>query len=343
MAKYFAEGKHPLQTRIGEKPLKNELLLKCLQPLATLASGIGKRKKLFILIYHRVLDGPDFMRPDEVDKERFTWQMELLAKHFNVLPLAEALERMQHDTLPPRAVCITFDDGYADNVTNALPILQRFGLHATFFIASGFLDGGRMWNDTVIEAVRNLTTETLDLSAQGLGLFATGSESQKSQTAQDILQKIKHLDFSERATLVDSIAAQSQDLPDDLMLTTEQLKHLHQSGMEIGGHTVNHPILARLDDEAAQIEIENNKTHLELLLSTPIKFFAYPNGVRGKDFLMKHMEMVRGTGYRAALTTNWGVSQKNTNPYSLLRFTPWDKHDIKFMIRMIILWYKGII
>ena len=110
-----------------------------LKQLATLASGFGKKKKLFILIYHRVLDEPDFMRPGEVDKIKFAWQMELLSKYFNVLSMSDALEKIQKNTLPPRAVCITFDDGYADNYHNALPILKNNQLTATFFISSGYL------------------------------------------------------------------------------------------------------------------------------------------------------------------------------------------------------------
>jgi len=120
-------------------------VLHVLKPFATLASGLGAQKKLSILIYHRVLDQADFMRPGEVDKQAFTWQMQLLARYFNVLSLNEALSGLQNDNLPPRAVTITFDDGYADNLHNALPILKQFGLSATFFIASGYLDGGRMW------------------------------------------------------------------------------------------------------------------------------------------------------------------------------------------------------
>ncbi|MDD2760875.1 MAG: polysaccharide deacetylase family protein, partial [Methylomonas sp.] len=279
--------------------MKNAFLLKLLEPLATLASGIGKRKKLFILIYHRVLDEPDFMRPDEVDKEAFTWQMELLAKHFNVLPLAEALERMQSDTLPPRAVCVTFDDGYADNYTNALPILQKFGLTATFFIASGFLDGGRMWNDSVIEAVRNFDGTVLDLSEIGLGLFDTADADRKCQSAQEIIQQIKHQSFEERSRCIDFIVTKSQNLPNDLMMSSEELKKIHQSGMEIGGHTVNHPILAKLDEQAGSREISDNKAFLEQWLGTKVIYFAYPNGKPETDYLPLHVDWVKKAGFHA--------------------------------------------
>ena len=89
---------------------------------------------------------------------------------FNVIPLLDAVRHSAAGTLPPRAACITFDDGYADNAEVALPILQRHKLHATFFVATGFLNGGRMWNDTIIELVRRAPDGVLDFSAFGLGV-----------------------------------------------------------------------------------------------------------------------------------------------------------------------------
>lgn len=315
--------------------MKQALLLNLLRPFASLASGIGKHKKLFILIYHRVLDAPDFMRPDEVDKQVFTWQMALLAKHFNVLPLSEAIQRLQTGALPPRAVCITFDDGYADNYLNALPILQRFGLKATFFIANGFLNGGRMWNDTVIEAVRNFPGSVLDLSEIGLGCFPVADQDQKSQAAGQIIQSIKHLPFNQRDQFTTYIAAQSEHLPDDLMMSSEQLIKLHRSGMEIGGHTVNHPILAKLDRQRAYQEIAENKQALEQLLNTELSIFAYPNGKPGQDYLAEHVEWVKQIGYRAAVSTQTSVASQNSDAWQLPRFTPWDRTELRFMLRMI--------
>lgn len=312
-----------------------EILLKILQPFATLASGVGKRKKLFILIYHRVLDEPDFMRPGEVDKVAFTWQMRLLAKYFNVLPLHEALDRMHSDRLPPRAVTITFDDGYADNYTNALPILQQFGLTATFFIANGFLDGGRMWNDTVIEAVRNYDAPELDLTPIGLERFDVSDATKKCQVAGQILKQIKHLPLEQRDQQTGYIAAQSKNLPNNLMMTTEQLIQLHGSGVEIGGHTVNHPILAKLDEATARREIGDNKTFLEKLLNAELRFFAYPNGKPVEDYLPNQVSLVKELGYNAAVSTRWGVVTCQGDRWQLPRFTPWDLTPTRFMRRLI--------
>ena len=117
---------------------------------------------LSILIYHRVTATPDRLFPDQVDARRFERQLRLLKRWFRLLPLSEAVRRLGGRRLRPRAACLTLDDGYADNAAVVLPILQRHGVPAAFLIASGYLDGGCMWNDAVIEVVRNAPGERLE-------------------------------------------------------------------------------------------------------------------------------------------------------------------------------------
>lgn len=308
--------------------------LKIIKHLATLASGFGGKKKLLILIYHRVLEKYDFMRPNVVDKQGFIWHLDLLSKYFNVLSLDEALKHIESDTLPSRAICITFDDGYRDNYTNALPILKNFNLSATFFIASGFLDGGRMWNDTIIEAVRNSTDEKMDLNFLGLGQVAVDDNDKKYLVAQQIINAIKHSPNETRQEYTERVAEQSSCLTNDLMMSSEQVVELHKSGMEIGGHTVNHPILAKLDNQSANQEIINNKSFLDDLLGTPTKFFAYPNGKPNLDYLPVNVDQVKKAGYIAALSTQWGVVDKKSNRLQLARFMPWDQTESGFMLRI---------
>lgn len=311
------------------------IIFQVLKQMATVASGLGADKKLFILIYHRVLDEPDFMRFGEVDKKEFTWQMELLHKYFNVLSLQEGMEKLKSQTLPSRAVCITFDDGYADNYLNALPILKRYNQHATFFIASGYLNGGLMWNDQVIESVRRVSTHTLDLTGIGLKSYDVSDDQEKSAAAQKIIQAIKHMKMGQRQILADKIASGIKDMPVDLMMSDEQLIRLQQAGMEIGGHTVSHPIMAKLDKETVAQELMDNKKVLESLLKITVRFFAYPNGRPDIDYLSEQVDQVKEQGYEGAVSTQWGVADKTSDVFQLPRFTPWDKHPIKFMLRMI--------
>lgn len=300
-------------------------------------SPAGPGAKLSILIFHRVLAQPDPLFPSETTVKSFDWQMGLLKSLFNVLPLSEAVSRLQAGTLPARSAAITFDDGYADNYTHALPILQKHGLHATFFIATAYLDGGRMFNDTVIESLRNTQLAHLDLSDMQLGQYELASVAARTHAIHQILPKIKYLLPDEREAAAAQLAARAQveHLPNDLMMTTAQLKNLHAAGMEIGGHTHRHPILAKLDRNAAHAEIATGKTAIEEKLGTRVRLFAYPNGKPGSDYLPEQAEIVRELGFEAAVSTAHGVSTCRSDIFQLARFTPWDTNRTAYALRLL--------
>lgn len=301
----------------------------------SLLSPPGPRAKLQILIYHRVLSEQDELQPGEPDTLTFRWHVKTLFNCFNVMPLGEAIQRLRDKTLPSRAACITFDDGYRDNAENALPILREFGLPATFFVTTGFINSGIMWNDRVIEVIRAMEEPVLDLSSIGLGKVLVSDTVEKRQAIKTILPKIKHLEADEREQVVAAIQELADvEIPDSLMMSEEQIRHLRACGMEIGAHTVSHPILASLDSAQALKEIADSKHYLENLLGEPVTLFAYPNGKRDKDFLPEHVEMVKSQGFAAAVTTEWGVSNRQSNPYLLNRFTPWDETPLKFASRL---------
>jgi peptidoglycan/xylan/chitin deacetylase (PgdA/CDA1 family) len=312
------------------------LKLRALKALLSIASGFNAKRKLIILVYHRVFNFSDLMYPNSnVDVETFNWQMELLATHFNVLSLSDALEKVKQGTLPSRAVCITFDDGYADNYFNALPILKYYELPATFFVVSKMLNKHRMWNDDIVEALRNYKKPILDLTKLGLDVYDIDTPNKKSQTAKQLENDLKYLPFSERAEKCKAIANLTPNLPQNLMLTSDQLKSLsNESGIEIGGHSVNHPILTKIVPIDWQSEIKDCKTQLESIIEKPVRYFAYPNGKLDIDFDKQHALFVKECGYEAALSTNWGCVSHTSDLFLLPRFTPWDKTPLKFMLRM---------
>lgn len=295
---------------------------------------LGRGQRLTILIYHRVMKDRDWMRAGEPTEAEFAWQMQLLQRHFRVLPLREAVQMLKQNRLPSRAVCVTFDDGYADNATVALPILQRYEVPATVFVAAGYLNGGRMWNDTVIEFLRQYSGDELDLSRVGLSVYPTGTMSLRRKAAYDIIRRCKYLENGQREEIADGIARQASSLPDDLMMTTEQLLTLHQQGVEIGGHTFSHPILSRLPPEEAREEILRGKTELEGIIGAPLRLFAYPNGQPDMDYDQTHAALVKQAGFEAAVSTRWGVANPRSDLFQLPRFTPWDKSSTRFILRM---------
>lgn len=307
-----------------------------LKTATALLSPAGNGSRLSILIFHRVLAKPDPIFPGEPDARRFDEILSWVGRWFQVLPLDEAASRLSAGTLPARALAITFDDGYADNAQVALPILQRHGMVATFFVATSFLDGGRMWNDTVIEAVRGCSLEKLDLSDLGFGTYSLASPDERRHAIESLLGQIKYRELGPRNQAVEAIARQiSMALPDDLMMSSDQIRQLRHAGMQIGAHTCSHPILASLSDAQAMAEIVDGKDQLEEIIGEAVTLFAYPNGKPGRDYLAKHAAMAEAAGFAAAVSTAPGVSSLKTDPFQLPRFTPWDRQPLKFGVRML--------
>ena len=104
--------------------------------------------------------------------------------------------------------------------------------------------------------------------------------------------------------------------------------------MEIGGHTVSHPILANLDAEESNREILGGKQALESIIDREISLFAYPNGRTGIDYQAKDVENVDRAGFVAAVTTQLGAAESSTDRYQLPRFTPWNPNPVGFMAQL---------
>ena len=307
------------------------LIFRALQPP-------GSRGRLHTLIFHRVLPQRDPLFPGEVTATDFDALCSWLKAWFNVLPLEQAVQQLRECRLPSRALAISFDDGYADNHDVALPILQRYGLTATFFVATGFLDGGRMWNDTVIEAVRGCTRPQLDLTgtvAAELGALPVGGIEDRRSAIGSILGATKYLPLAERTLWVQAVAERAAaPLPSNLMMTSAQVRALHRAGMGVGGHTVSHPILARLDTAGMQNEISEGRRQLQDLLDAPVPLFAYPNGKPGADYDERAVQVVRELGFSGAVATTWGTAHRQSDPFQLPRFTPWDRGRLCFGLRL---------
>jgi peptidoglycan/xylan/chitin deacetylase (PgdA/CDA1 family) len=314
-----------------------------LGPVFSLASPGGRGGRLSILIFHRVLAHPDPLFPAEPTAERFDRICGWLANWFQVLPLDEAVQRLRAASLPPRAAAITFDDGYADNHDVALPILRQHSLSATFFIATGFLGGGRMWNDTVIESVRRTQLPRLDL--RGLWPDAVAghpteapvtSVDEKRALIDRLLPAIKYLPVGTRREAVQELARRAgAELPADLMMSSAQVRGLRRAGMSIGAHTVSHPILAGMQRAAVREEIAGSREVLEGLLGERVSLFAYPNGKPGTDYDAASVAVVRELGFDAAVSTSWGAADRSSDNYQLPRFTPWDIGATKFALRLL--------
>lgn len=312
----------------------NSLQSLLLRAAGTVTSGIGAGS-LLVLIYHRVLPEPDPLLPGEPDAAAFAAQLDVIGRLFKVLPLAEAVRRLRAGQLPPRAVCITFDDGYANNCEVALPILKSRAVPATVFVAPGFLSGGRMFNDTVIEALRRASGE-LDLTREGFGTHALPDDAARVRAIASILPVLKYLPQTERVRRATAIAERvGAELPDDLMMTEEQVRQLHREGIAIGAHTMTHPILANVDEATARREIIESKVRLTDMIGAPVTTFAYPNGGPARDYTARDVALAREAGFELAVSTAWGAATAAADPLQIPRIAPWDRTAVRFGMRMV--------
>ncbi|MDT3680115.1 MAG: polysaccharide deacetylase family protein [Burkholderiaceae bacterium] len=308
--------------------------------LTAAVAPAGERSRLSVFYFHRTPAEPDPLLPSEPDARMFDQILGWIGSQFRVLDPLEACDRLYDGTLPSRPAVITFDDGYRDNFTVAFPILQRHRMRAAFFVATAFLDGGMMFNDRVIEAVRRCRGGSISFTgAQGDPVRLPASSDLERRRAIDaILAAIKHLppeDREEQVARIERDAGIASRAPTSVakMMDPDQVASLHRSGMRIGGHTRTHPILVKMDDGAARAEIAGGLDDLAGIIGERPSLFAYPNGRNGTDFDARHVSMLEESGVRFAFTTHAGTATRQASKLELPRFTPWDRSRHKFGVR----------
>lgn len=286
-----------------------------------------------IFAYHRVLREHDSLVPGLPTAERFERQLQWIRRFCNPLPLAEAVQRLRAGTLPARALSVTFDDGYADNLEVATPLLRKYQIPAVVFVTVDAVERGFMWNDLLIEAVRAAQGE-IDASEVGLGRLPV-DDANRLEVFRRLTASVKYRPIAERLRLSEILYVNAcRDVMPRQMLRPDQLKELLGAGIDIGAHTVNHPILTLLDDSEARAEIENSRTWIAGQTGRVPRLFAYPNGRRNDDYDSRHAEIVRSLGFEAAVSTNWGCATRRSSLYELPRFKPWEDNATGFCSRL---------
>jgi peptidoglycan/xylan/chitin deacetylase (PgdA/CDA1 family) len=300
---------------------------------AVRALGQGKSDSLRIAIFHNVFEELDPIKPSEPTRLSFRQQLAWIKQHYVPIRLDKAIRLQREGKLPKNVISITFDDGYRNNLDIAADELNKAGIEGTFYISTGYTNNGLMWNDQIAELIRQ--SDRIDADHLGLGVIKTESPEQMHSAYRALTNAIKYKTPEERKVLIDQwLQGTVTSLP-RLMMNLDELKALHQQGHEIGAHTINHPILKTLDDEAALHEIKTSKETLEGWLGATVVGFAYPNGVFGTDFTERDARIVKELGFEYAVSTNWGVNGYGADHFALKRFTPWDQTQWKYQLRLL--------
>ncbi|APF17853.1 polysaccharide deacetylase [Caldithrix abyssi DSM 13497] len=291
-----------------------------------------KRPSVTILTYHSVVSDSapifEYEYRNCVTVSAFDNQIKMLKKIFKVIPLQEAVERLQTGKLTENYAVVTFDDGYRNNFDYAFSVLKKHAVSAAFFVTTGLIGGNDcLWTDWVTYLVFHSTNKTIELNFNGWHrAFTLNSEEQKIRASIEIRDLMKSATLSEEEMLLKQLKAQvSIDAhpvaanPDRYaFMNWEQVKTMADQGMEIGSHTHRHALLNMLSNEEAQRELAESKRMIEEKTNASCKFFAYPNG-QLKDFNDAHIEMMREMGYLAALTQVPGSNKVGEDLFRLKR------------------------
>ena len=299
-----------------------------------LAGIVGKVERLVwdrspvILMYHRVAASPDDLWGIAVDPGRFDEQMGALKRVREVVPLDEVLAWQTNGRKSGKPLAaITFDDGYHDALTQALPILERHDCPATVFVVSGLVGSDRgFWWD---ELVRVFMTAPADGAPLRLAIGGRAStwrlpddRAGRQRVCRQVRRRLRNLDPDEIDQQLDSISAWARlsrrlDAGDRLM-TAEEVARLSQSLVGIGAHTVRHPSLPSLTPESQLREMAESRRACEDWTGRSVEHFAYPFGHYDRSSLAA----ARAAGFRSACATTPGVVRPGSDPFRLARISP---------------------
>ena len=262
--------------------------------------------------------------PQDLDLTSFERLLDTVVSAFNVIPLEDAITALAHGKLPPRAACITFDDGYPSWLSGAVPALQKRGMHATFYITTGQYSGRPLWHERIANAVRHCEADVLQLGHPAIVPLPMTTLQQRNFAVLYLERSLKYLTLPAREDLLVNLEGLTGTTPEQVpVMAVSDLRTMHSMGFGIGAHTNDHPILVYCNEASARDEIGQVREELAGLIGAPVASFAYPNGHPFADFSSKHVELVKQAGYTSAVTTQWGVATVGTSVFQIPRFTPW--------------------
>lgn len=322
------------------------------------------RRPPLVLSYHRVATLETDPWSLAVSPPHFSEQLNVISRRYTPVSLRTIARAIQgKDILPSRAVAVTFDDGYADNLIAAEPTLRQYRIPATFFITTGFLDASKesWWDD--LERVflhpgslpgvlsLRLDGELKEWSLNGvLNYTAEDAARHSNWRAWDSPPTVRHEIYlalwkachrklpTERQRILNRVLQWANLSPTGRkthrFLTTRQLQALVKDPLfEAGAHTVTHPVLPSLAEEHQRQEILESKQTLESVLNTTVKCFAYPHGAQSAAT----STAVYDAGFSLACTTDEAPVFPTTSVFHIPRCNvqDWDRAEF---IRRLAIW-----
>lgn len=321
--------------------------------------------RALILLYHRIIELPSDPYLLTVSPTHFAEHLAVLRDLGRPIGLRDLVAGLRAGKIPRRAVIITFDDGYFDNLVYAKPLLEQHGTPATVFVTPGSLPDGpeEFWWDTLANILleSQLLPQTLRMTVRGvphewrLGSAAKYGPNDPARDCswnygqmddptarhtifRSVHQLLKHLDQDERRKVLRDLAAwacaDTSARPTHRLLSAAETVQLAEGGLvEVGAHTMTHPVLSALPVTKQREEIGQSKSDLERILGHPVTSFAYPHGLNA-DYTQETVMLVRKSGFECACAAWPGTIRSGVDVHQLPRFIVRDEDGETFAKRL---------
>lgn len=293
----------------------------------------ANRGKALILMYHRFCAEADGI---STSARCFVEQLDYLTEHYKIVPLSVLAGYVTSGLpVPPGLAAITIDDGYRDCFDIAYPILRELNIPATAFVVTDFVDQATwLWTDKVRYLTSRASSSLLEahIDDHPLRIKLEGQIS-RLKGAERVNTELKLIADEAKDNAIREIAA-SLDVPlpevppaEFFPLTWEQVREMDSNGIEIGSHTVTHPILTKIGLDRLRYELCESRSRLVSELGRSVELLGYPNG---NHDLAVQQEAARA-GYKCAVTADYGLNNGNSNPLALKRIHT--EHNIAHFVK----------
>lgn len=326
---------------------KKQIAARLLNPVGVskILQNIRSRflNQLPIITYHRVIDTNESYPFDKnlvsCSVATFDHQMQYISKHYNSINF-KTLHNWQEGkgNLPKKPIIITFDDGFEDNYSNAYPILKKYGLTATIFVTTENLTTGDIfWYDYIAYLILNSQIGEFTLDSINKNFVIEEDQSSRHATLSLLLAELKKCPNESRLKAIqemtDMFGGVYNDASDEIKSLSrpfnwDNCREMHNNGIEIGSHSVTHPILSKIDSKSQHYEIHQSKATIEKHLNTQIDAIAFPNG-HTEDYTQSVLREVKAAGYNYACTFNKGINKlESLDKFQIARLNIEPKDDL---------------
>ena len=285
------------------------------------AFRLANRHKALVLTYHRFSeDGRD----GSTSARALAEHLEYLGEHYRLVSLATLVEHLRRPgPLPAGLAAITIDDGYRDAREVALPILRRYDAPATLFAVTRFVDGQDwLWTDKLQYVVLNTKAVRFEGEVNGQPFhFVFKDRASRIHAAERlksclkaVTEGVKQEKLATIAELLD-VEPPARAPEEYAGITWQEARELEAGGIEVGSHTLTHPVLTQVGDAQLERELGESKARLEAELHRPVELLCYPNG----NIDARILRAAKRAGYRAAVTVEEGFNEKPCDLLALRR------------------------